>query len=686
MLSELVDEVLPSNEPTTDWKAGESIVIDLGSWQTKVGIASRDSPSHVFSSVSAKYRDKRAGGTTLVVGNEVWTLPNARNIMKPAHEQGILANWDVVEHILDYSFELIGVKSRGKVDSPVVLSEMLATPHLPRSTLTEILFEGYGVPKLAMLVDALAAYSINDNTNGKGSGVVVNAGHEAVSVVPVVSGKPDLTGAKRLNWGGRQGEEFMQQLLALKYPVFPTRISVAQAGQLYRSHCYVSKDFGTETSAFLDLEGLEDRERIIQVKVPQKDVKSQEELQRIAERRKESGRRLQEQAAKAREEKLAALQADLEELQKLREGSESDLHDAGFETEAELDQAIQQIEKKLTPTDQQEDEPPETPLLKVPDEELSPEDLREKRKQKLMKANYDARQHAREEKLAKQREQELHEQKEQQWRETDLQGWIKAKREALGKVRDRIRRKRQLRAQLNDRKSLASKMRMKSIALLAGAGATKKRKLKNGAEEDKFGADDDDWQIYVAEDSDDDDEQLHNLQKELLEYDPDFGVDDLGERGDWRENVVHKFLYGAHPFDHNSQQQAYQLNLNVERIRVPEVLFQPSIVGVDQAGISEILSDMLTKSYKPYQVDMAKNIVVTGGFSSFKNLDERIASDIRSELPTGTEINVHSSTEPNLDAWRGMAKWATNSPNWLTKKEYEENGTTYKANRLGNVF
>ena len=35
------------------------------------------------------------------------------------------------------------------------------------------------------------------------------------------------------------------------------------------------------------------------------------------------------------------------------------------------------------------------------------------------------------------------------------------------------------------------------------------------------------------------------------------------------------------------------MHLNVERIRVPEILFQPSIGGIDQAGISEIADDLL---------------------------------------------------------------------------------------------
>lgn len=37
----------------------------------------------------------------------------------------------------------------------------------------------------------------------------------------------------------------------------------------------------------------------------------------------------------------------------------------------------------------------------------------------------------------------------------------------------------------------------------------------------------------------------------------------------------------------------YQLRLNVERIRVPEILFQPHLLGYEQAGLTECLQTIL---------------------------------------------------------------------------------------------
>jgi hypothetical protein len=47
------------------------------------------------------------------------------------------------------------------------------------------------------------------------------------------------------------------------------------------------------------------------------------------------------------------------------------------------------------------------------------------------------------------------------------------------------------------------------------------------------------------------------------------------------------------PYDPNDMGQTYQLHVNVERVRVPEVLFEPSIIGLDQAGLVETINDIV---------------------------------------------------------------------------------------------
>lgn len=48
-------------------------------------------------------------------------------------------------------------------------------------------------------------------------------------------------------------------------------------------------------------------------------------------------------------------------------------------------------------------------------------------------------------------------------------------------------------------------------------------------------------------------------------------------------------------YDPENFGQMHQLHVNVERIRVPEALFQPSIIGLDQAGVVETIGDIVNR-------------------------------------------------------------------------------------------
>lgn len=167
---------------------------------------------------------------------------------------------------------------------------------------TELVFEAYNAPSLVYGIDALFSF----NYNGGHSGLVVSSGNTATHLIPVVNGKGIIPMTTRLNWGGSQGTDYMLKLLQLKYSTFPSKLAGWQAEALVMDHCYVSGDYKNELGSYFLPGFLEEKDRIVQFPFAEtvKLEKSQEELDKIAEKRKESGRRLQEQAAKARLEKV----------------------------------------------------------------------------------------------------------------------------------------------------------------------------------------------------------------------------------------------------------------------------------------------------------------------------------------------------------------------------------------------
>ena len=240
---------------------------------------------------------------------------------------------------------------------------------------------------------------------------------------------------------------------------------------------------------------------------------------------------------------------------------------------------------------------------------------------------------------------------------------------------------------------------MKSIANLASDNPTKKR--RRGGDEDTFGADDADWGVYrtiaTGEGSDDEEEEdlnnnLKAIEAQLLKFDPNFTEQSTREaQSDWTKSLIHSFLHGPWPFDAESQKEAHQLHLNVERIRVPEVVFQPGIAGLDQAGIVEVAATILTErlAENPYRNEVLKDIFLTGGNTLFPGFEDRLNSELRAVLPANLELKVRKAGDCILDAWRGAARWASqpqSKASFITRAEFLEKGGEYlKEHEFGNV-
>ncbi|EEB88283.1 hypothetical protein MPER_13962, partial [Moniliophthora perniciosa FA553] len=72
---------------------------------------------------------------------------------------------------------------------------------------------------------------------------------------------------------------------------------------------------------------------------------------------------------------------------------------------------------------------PSFPLADVPDDQLDEEGLKEKKKQKLLKAGFEARARARKEKEREKEEKEREEKKEEEERDADLGAWSRKMRQ-----------------------------------------------------------------------------------------------------------------------------------------------------------------------------------------------------------------------------------------------------------------
>ncbi|KAI0757685.1 actin-like ATPase domain-containing protein [Daedaleopsis nitida] len=680
-LSYLPMQPLPAvHVPATDYddhrEQHTPLCIDNGSTHLRFGFCTSDSPRTGINMV-AKYKERRTNKPLLLFGEGIDIEGGARSQAKTPWEGDVLLNFDALENALDYAFIHLGIDTP-TVDHPILMTERLASPLHSRALTSELMFEQYNVPSLAFCVDSAMSFYHNN--------------------LP----------SPRINWGTMQATDYLLKLIQLKYPTFPSRLTTTQCNWMLQSYCEFSPDYTALLRKLKDPLNLRASERIIQFPytLPVTEEKTEEELARIAERKKEQGRKLQELAAKSRMEKLLQKETDLAHLLSVRERRDEEtkkewaetLKEEGLANDAALDSIIKKLEADL-----KKEEVPTFPLVDVLDEDLDEDGLKEKKKQKLLKAGYEARERAKREKEREREERAAEEKRDEQERDRDLSGWASKLRREQEVIMTRIKERNRRKAALTDRKSAASQARMKSIANLAADDRLPKKRRKAGGGEcavnvvvpahadteeltrgadDMFGADDADWAIYrkintsaVSSDEEDDLANLQAVEQKLLAYDPTFTEEHThASLTSQRSALMSAF---RPQYEEGDVQGKARIHLNVERWRVCEAWFSPSMAGVDSAGLGEVLQNILARFPDADKARLVRNVFLTGAPAQIPGLADRVHATLRPILPPETALGIVRAADPVLDAWRGMADFARTDEFarvGVTRAEYDEWG------------
>ena len=388
---------------------------------------------------------------------------------------------------------------------------------------------------------------------------------------------------------------------------------------------------------------------------------------------------------KKREENLKLLQNELENLERIAQLKDIDkfqfeesLTNSGYVSFEDLQKRINKIMSKLNANmsnkEKDIDIEKRWPLLSMPDEDLNAEQLKMKRIQKMQKNAYLSRLEKREQ---VQKEKEKIELLKQKSPEKYLISLYRTKKEII----DRLEKYKQIHKDMANRHSKSNMKRMQTLAEL---GNDSNENATSSSNEDEFGKKDEDWDIYrevsrhnLSDEEDEDQQRLHEIEVQIGEMDPDY----------YRN--YQKFQY-----------EYYKTNnyfpLGVDQFRGPELIFKPYIIGVEQAGIIELISQLLRQLPTEQQKKLCKNVFVTGGNTKSRNIKERIEHELQSVMPVDTEINVTIANDPVVDAWRGGRDFYNEKGNmkfFVTRSEYNECGNDYfkehccsnvKVNKVGH--
>lgn len=119
------------------------------------------------------------------------------------------------------------------------------------------------------------------------------------------------------------------------------------------------------------------------------------------------------------------------------------------------------------------------------------------------------------------------------------------------------------------------------------------------------------------------------------------------------------------------------LTVSNERISVPELLFRPSDIGIEQAGVAECCRQAVEACLPDLREVLYNNVVVVGGSALFPNFEDRLRSELRQMVPAEYNLNVTRLPDPQLAAWQGGSIFAaadTFDSQVVTREEYREHG------------
>ena len=113
------------------------------------------------------------------------------------------------------------------------------------------------------------------------------------------------------------------------------------------------------------------------------------------------------------------------------------------------------------------------------------------------------------------------------------------------------------------------------------------------------------------------------------------------------------------------------------RIRTPECLFRPGLLGLDIPGIHKQIYESVQKSDIDLRRDLFENITLSGGTTMFDGLQERLNKEISMLVPPTVKVKIIAPVERKYSIWIGgsvMSTLATFQSSWIHASEFQEVG------------
>lgn len=129
------------------------------------------------------------------------------------------------------------------------------------------------------------------------------------------------------------------------------------------------------------------------------------------------------------------------------------------------------------------------------------------------------------------------------------------------------------------------------------------------------------------------------------------------------------------------------VEIGAERIRIPEVLFKPSLIGSEELPLSHLIYRSIMKSPMDIRKDLFGNIILGGGSSLIPGLEDRLRDEIAKLAPSSMRVRIVAPPERKYANWIGgsiVGSLSTTQHTLFTKEQYEESGPS-AFHRYGSI-
>jgi actin-related protein 6 len=123
--------------------------------------------------------------------------------------------------------------------------------------------------------------------------------------------------------------------------------------------------------------------------------------------------------------------------------------------------------------------------------------------------------------------------------------------------------------------------------------------------------------------------------------------------------------------------EKYAIELNSLRFIVPELLFNPNLIGIEEGGLQDGIAQAIKECHGDYKNLLFENIIVSGGNGKFQNFKERLQNELIPVSDVNTDIRIYEMGKSE-SVIQGMRLFADDMDVLMDlaifKSDYEEIG------------